>query len=311
MASWIQGLRTANLSKLPGVALAKALSRTRQRTLQLAIPGAPLIIGGVSMLVFVLAAALLAPWLAPSPPSYYDPNQLLASPSRDHPLGTDFLGRDVFSLILFGARPSLEVGIGASVLSSFVGVPLGLISGRMGGRLDFVLMRLIELVMAFPSLVLAMVIAVFLGPGLWTIIIALGIVSTPAVARLIRGQTLAIREREFVLAAVALGATEARIVIHHILPNVAYLVAVQAAITMGGALLTEASLSFLGFGLPPPTPSWGRLLREGASYLPITPWMSISAGFAVFYSVLAFYLLAEGFQRSMSGKRGPISKQKV
>jgi peptide/nickel transport system permease protein len=171
---------------------------------------------------------------------------------------------------------------------------MGLLTGQAGGSVDFALMRAVDLIVVFPAIVLSMVIAVLLGPGLWTVIIALGVVATPGFARLIRGQVLIVREQEYVKAVVALGATELRILVRHLLPNVLHLVAVQSAVTMADALLTEASLSFLGFGIPPPTPSWGRLLREGAAYLDVTPWMSLGAGCAVFVTILAFYLLAGG-----------------
>jgi peptide/nickel transport system permease protein len=244
------------------------------------------------MVLSIVLASVLAPWLSPTTPDAYSSTALLAPPSRSHPLGTDYLGRDLLTQVLYGARLSLKVGAGATVLAGLIGIPMGLLSGQAGGSVDFALMRAVDLIVVFPAIVLSMVIAVLLGPGLWTVIIALGVVATPSFARLIRGQVLIVREQEYVKAVVALGATELRILIRHLLPNVLHLVAVQSAITMADALLTEASLSFLGFGIPPPTPSWGRLLREGTAYLDVSPWMSLGAGCAMFVTILAFYLLA-------------------
>jgi ABC-type dipeptide/oligopeptide/nickel transport system permease subunit len=178
-------------------------------------------------------------------------------------------------------------------------VPWGLVSGFLGGRTDYVLMRLADVVLVFPSLVLALVIRAFLGSGLWNVIIALGVTITPGLARVTRGEVLTLRARDFISAAVATGASTPRILLRHLVPNIVDLVVVLGTAGMGGAILTEASLSFLGFGTPPPAPSWGRMLRDGYAYLLITPWLSLSAGTAIFVAVLGFYLAGEGARRAL------------
>jgi peptide/nickel transport system permease protein len=258
----------------------------------------PLVIGG-GLAGLAVAVALLAPLLAPYDPLAYHPDHTVEGPSWAYFLGTDNLGRDTLSQVIYGARISLTVGTSAVVLGLAAGVPWGLVSGFLGGRVDYVLMRLADLVLVFPSLVLALVIRAFLGPSLLNVIIALGVTITPGLARVTRGEVLTLRERDFVVAAVATGARTSRILVRHIVPNILDLVVVLGTAGMGGAILTEASLSFLGFGTPPPAPSWGRMLREGYAYLLITPWISLSAGVAIFIAVLGFYLAGEGARRAL------------
>jgi peptide/nickel transport system permease protein len=247
--------------------------------------------------------ALLAPLLAPYDPLTYHPDHTLEGPSRVFLLGTDNLGRDTLSQDIYGARISLAVGSAAVLLGIVVGVPWGLVSGFLGGRFDYVLMRLADVALVFPSLVLALVIRAFLGSSLLNVIVALGVTITPGLARVTRGEVLSIRSRDFVVAAVATGASTTRILARHIVPNILDLIVVLGTAGMGGAILTEASLSFLGFGTPPPAPSWGRMLREGYAYLLITPWISLSAGVAIFVAVLGFYLAGEGARRLLHRER--------
>jgi peptide/nickel transport system permease protein len=255
-----------------------------------------LLIGG-GLAAGVVMTALLAPVLSPHDPLAYHPDHTLEGPNQQFLLGTDNLGRDILSQDIYGSRISLAVGFGAVVLGIAGGVPWGLFSGFMGGRADYVMMRLAEMILVFPSLVLALVIRSFLGPSLSNVVIALGVTIVPALARIVRGEVLSIREREFVTAARALGARDPRILLRHVVPNILDLIVVLGTLSMGGAILTEASLSFLGFGTPPPAPSWGRMLREGYSYLLMTPWICLTAGTAIFLTVLGFYLMGEGARR--------------
>ena len=252
---------------------------------------------GACLSAGVIAMALAAPILAPYDPLTIHPDHTLEGPTRAFPLGTDDLGRDNLSQNIYGARLSLIVGVGSVALGTAGGVPWGLGGGLLGGASGYMLMRLADLVLVFPALVLALVIRALLGPGLFNVIFALGVTIMPALARVIRGEVLSLRERDFVTAAVAIGARNSRILVRHIVPNVLELIVVLGTIYMGGAILTEASLSFLGFGAPPPAPSWGRMLRQGYSFLAITPWTSLTAGVAIFITILGFYCAGEGSRR--------------
>lgn len=279
------------------VPVGRLMTRTRR-----VLRNRPLV-AGVCLAGAAVAMALLAPWLAPYDPLAYHPDHTLEGPSRAFLLGTDNLGRDILSEDIYGARISLVVGSAAVVLGLAGGVPWGLVSGFLGGRLDYGLMRLADVALVFPSLVLALVIRAFLGSSLLNVIVALGVTITPGLARVTRGEVLSIRSRDFVVAAVAVGASTPRILLRHIIPNILDLIVVLGTAGMGGAILTEASLSFLGFGTPPPAPSWGRMLREGYAYLLITPWISVSAGVAIFIAVLGFYLAGEGARRLLHRER--------
>jgi ABC-type dipeptide/oligopeptide/nickel transport system permease subunit len=249
--------------------------------------------------------AISAPYIAPYDPLalHANPDHANEPPSRTFLLGTDDLGRDNLSRDIYGARLSLGVGLGAVLVGFAVGLPWGLASGVAGGRVDYGLMRLADVVLVFPGLVLALVIRAFLGASVWSVVVALGVTITPALARIVRGEVLSLRERDFITAAVAVGARRARIIVRHVVPNILDLLAVLGAIYMGGAILTEASLSFLGFGTPPPAPSWGQILQEGYSFLPLTPWPSLSAGVAIFLTVLGFYLAGAGARRALHRER--------
>ena len=248
----------------------------------------------------IVALAVLAPAIAPYDPVRVDPGAVLASPGPAHWLGTDDIGRDLFSRILHGARTSLTLALAAVLVSSLLGSAVALASGYWGGPVDMVLMRIMDGFLAFPGLILALAMISFLGASSLTIVLAVGIVATPGLARITRSQVLIERQRDFVQAATVVGATDARILLRHILPNVASLIVIQASLNLAFAILTEASLSFLGVGVPPPAPTWGTMLRAGYSYLEKAPWVAISPGAAIFLTVLGFNLLGDGLRAVLS-----------
>ena len=258
---------------------------------------------GTLVSMAIVALALLAPLLAPYDPVRVGAGDLLVPPGPAHWLGTDDIGRDLYSRILYGARTSLTLALAAVLVSSVLGSLVALVSGYRGGPIDMVLMRIMDSFLAFPGLILALAMISFLGASNLTIILAVGIVATPGLARITRSQVLIERGRDFVQAATVIGASDSRILLRHILPNVASLIVVQASLNLAFAILTEASLSFLGVGVPPPAPSWGTMLRAGYSYLDKAPWVAIAPGAAIFLTVLGFNLLGDGL-RSVLSPRG-------
>jgi ABC-type dipeptide/oligopeptide/nickel transport system permease subunit len=248
------------------------------------------------LVVLLATGAIVGPRVTPHDPLKTDFSSLLAPPSMTHPLGTDRLGRDLLSRTLYGGRVSLAVGALSILVGMTLGVPVGLVGGYLGGWVDSVLMRVADATLILPSLILAATIALFLGPSLTNVILAIGLVRWPVFARLVRGQVLTIKEREYVLAAHALGAPTSRILRRHVLPNASTVVIVEASLSAGFAMFTEASLSFLGAGVPPPTPTWGGMLREGYSYLELAPWASLVPGGALFLGILAFNFLGDGLR---------------
>jgi peptide/nickel transport system permease protein len=252
-------------------------------------PGGILVLG-------LAGAAVLAPALAPRNPAAQRLEAALTPPSRAYWLGGDEFGRDVLSRVLHGARVSLGVAAGSVAISLTAGTAIGLAAG--GRRwLDAALMRAMDALLAVPSLVLALAVAAALGPGWANAAVAIGLVYVPHFARLVRAQAVALTEREFVAAARALGAGEGRVLIRHVLPNVWPTVAVLASVNAGFAIMWEASLSFLGVGVPPPTPSWGAMLRTGYPYMEHAPWVAIAPGGAIFLAVLGFLTLGDRLQR--------------
>jgi ABC-type dipeptide/oligopeptide/nickel transport system permease subunit len=243
-----------------------------------------------------LVCALLGARVAPYDPLRYDPRATLKGPSGAHLLGTDPLGRDVFSQIIAGSRVSMVVGVLSVVAGLAAGTAIGLVAGVAGGRMADLLMRSMDALLVFPSLILALAITAFLGVSLWNVIGALAVTFIPTFAVLVRGEVLSLREREFITAARALGTRGGRIMWRHLLPNLSDVLLVQASFGVGTAILTEASLSFLGLGVPPPVLSWGRMLREGYSYLLLAPWISIASGAAIFLVVLAFQMVSDGLR---------------
>ena len=247
----------------------------------------------------IVAVALFASWVAPASPIKPDFGNLLRSPSAAHPMGTDDLGRDVLSRVIFGARTALLAGVLSVGIAVLAGLPLGLLSGYYGGRLDDLLMRLTDAMLSFPFLVLALALAAVLGAGLDKALLAIGIVFTPRFIRLARAQVLGEREQNYVEAARAMGVGDGRIIWRHILPNSVSPIVVQASLDMAGAITAEATLSFLGLGTQPPTPSWGSMLNIAQAYLGTAPWMAVWPGLAIFITVLALNLLGDGLREAL------------
>jgi peptide/nickel transport system permease protein len=253
-------------------------------------------IGAVIMAVFVLVA-VFADWIVAYSPLTTNAAMSLAHPSTQHLLGADFMGRDIFSRIVYGARISLAVGIGSTTLGCVLGVILGLASGYIGGWVDLVSQRLVDILQALPLLVLALVMAASLGPSLPNTIIAIAIPLIPYAARVVRSNTLALREQPFVEAAKAVGMSELRIALRHVLPNTLAPLIVLATAQLGSAILTEASLSFLGLGIPEPYPSWGRMLSESAAeYVRTAPWLVVFPGLAISLVVFGTNLLGDALR---------------
>lgn len=250
---------------------------------------------GLFLLVLLILVALLAPLIAPDPISQ-NIAQRLQPPSSTHWLGTDQLGRDVWARVAHGAGISLRVGFGVVILAVVIGVVVGLLAGTLGGAWDNLLMRLTDIFFAFPSLILAMAIAAALGPNLNNTIVAVALVSWPIYARLVRANVLALREREFVEAARALGAPWNRLMLRHLLPNTLTPVFVQASFDVGGAILTAAGLSFIGFGAQPPTPEWGAMVSETRSYIAEAIWAPTAPAIGILLTVLAFNLLGDALR---------------
>ena len=256
------------------------------------------IVGLVIVMLF-LAVTVAAPWIAPYDPVYADFANVLAPPSWTHPFGTDDIGRDILSRVIHGARISLGAGLAPVALALAVGLPLGLLAGYAGGMIDNVLMRAVEVILAFPTLVLALGITAILGPKLSHALLAIGLVFVPNFARLIRGQVLSVRENDFVTAARALGGTDTRVVVQHVLPNCVAPLLVQSSFAISFAILVEAALSFLGLGTQPPTPSWGIMLSQGRGYLEQAPWLGAFPGVAIFITVLGFNLVGDGLRDAL------------
>lgn len=264
---------------------------------------------GLTISALVLLSALAAPILAPYDPNEQDYLAITEPPSTAHLLGTDDIGRDVLSRIIYGSRVSLEVGLIAVGIAAGVGVSLGLVAGYVGGLLDDVIMRLVDAIQAVPNLILALAVTAALGPSIANAMLAIGFVATPGMARLTRGQTLSVREREFIAAARLCGASPLGIMRLHIWPNVTAPIVVQATLLLGSAIVTEAALSFLGVGVQPPTPSWGAMLRTGSQYLEVAPWIGIAPGVAIFLTVLAFNFVGDGFRRALDPRLAGHKRQ--
>jgi peptide/nickel transport system permease protein len=238
----------------------------------------------------VVAVSICAPLLAPYSP-YQSSLELLAEPSSHHLLGTDELGEDILSRLLFGSRISLLIGFGAALIAALLGVPAGLVAGFFGGLTDACISYLINFFVSMPSLVLAVLITAVIGPSLTNLVLVLGFVGWPPMARLVRGQTLAIREKMFIEAARVAGASPTWILWHHVRPNIARLMWSQLSLNIAQAIFTSSSLSFLGLGVPPPEADWGGMVRAGGNYLAINPSMGIAPSAAVAFTILGFYLV--------------------
>lgn len=257
---------------------------------------------GLLLTVALIVVALAAPLLSPYDPNVQDTARRLEPPSKEHVLGLDDLGRDVLSRVIWGARVSLRVGFSVVILASLVGVTLGAISGYFGGTVDVIVMRVCDILLAFPGILLAIALVAVLGPSLNNVVMALAIIGWVGYARLTRGQVLKVREMEYVTAARALGARSPRVIVQHVLPNVINPVIVMATLGLAGAILAEASLSFLGLGVQPPTPSWGAMLTSGRRYLGLANHLAIYPGLAIMLAVMGLNFLGDGLIDALDPK---------
>lgn len=260
---------------------------------------------GAGIILIFSFGAILAPVLSPYDPYEIVLSEQLAPPSAAHPLGQDANGSDILSRLLHGARISLVVGLSVVGLTAVVGILMGLVSGYYGGWVDTLLMRVVDILLAFPGLLLAIALVAVLGPSMRNVVIALAVLGWVSFARLVRGQVLSVREREFVLAARTSGQSDLRIMLVHILPNVLSPVIVQATFGIAGVIISESSLSFLGLGAPPGTPSWGAMLSQGKQVLLDAPHVSIFPGLAIMLVVLAFNFLGDGLRDRLDPRSGP------
>ncbi len=259
-------------------------------------PGAMI---GLALIVLLLLMALTANKIAPQGIDDQSLLMALQSPSKEFPLGTDEFGRDILSRVIYGSRVSLQVGITTTAVAAFLGITLGALAGYYGGWLDYVIQALVDISWAFPTVLMAIFLVAVLGHGLTNLMIAVGVVYWGAFARVVRGQVLSMREWEFVLAARAAGANDIHILLQHILPNIISPVIVMGTLLMGDAILIESTLSFLGLGAQPPTPSWGSILSSGRAYLSIAPWVTTFPGIAIMLTVLGFNLLGDGLRDAL------------
>jgi peptide/nickel transport system permease protein len=262
----------------------------------------PVAMAGLVGLVLLSLSAILAPWLAPYEPTRLDYDHPLTPPSREHWLGTDDLGRDTFSQVLWGGRESLRVGFVGVLIALVGGLSLGLPSGYFGGLVDALLQRLNDILLAFPTILLMLSIVAALGPGLTTIMIALGVALIPNYARLVRASVLSAKHFEYVTAARATGATAVHIMVRHILPNVVGPLIVYTTIALGTAILVTAALSYLGLGAQPPSPEWGAMLNYGRQFIYTAWWMSVFPGLAIAAAVLSVNLLGDGLRDALDPK---------
>lgn len=255
-----------------------------------------MVLAGGVVLFLLAAVALCAPWLAPHDPLRINLPDALLPPSAIYPLGTDLLGRDVLSRLIYGTRISLTIGVLSMGIALLVGAAVGATAGFYGGWIDAVLMRLVDTMLSIPTMFLLLAVIAFVGPSIQIIMVVIGLTSWMGVARLVRAEILSLREREFVLAARVLGASSWRLITTHLLPNAMAPVLVSATLGVGGAILTESVLSYLGLGVQPPMPSWGNILNEGRVALGVAWWLTLSPGLCILVTVLAFNVLGDGIR---------------
>lgn len=257
---------------------------------------------GFIIVSIVLVTGIAAPLLAPFDPYTIDMDNSLLSPSASHPLGTDFFGRDLMSRLIYGARISLLVGVLSRIISVALGTLLGLVAGYFGGRVDGLIMRLADVTLAYPGLLLLIAVMAVVGPSMVSLFIALGIVGWAGVARVIRSQVLSLRERDYVVAIKSLGGSSPAILFRHLLPNCVSQLLVVFSMGLGMAIMAESSLSFLGLGAQPPAPSWGSMISAGLSYLRVKPWLSLAPGLVITITVLGFNLLGDALRDLLDPK---------
>lgn len=282
---------------------ATAVADTPARRAWRALVGRPTAVFGAAVLLVIVALALLAPWVAPFDPLATSWSAVRKAPSAAHWFGTDEVGRDLLSRVIWGGRASLAAGVIAVSIALGIGVPLGMAAGYVGGWFDAVVGRITDAMLAVPFLILAIALAAFLGPSLGNAMIAIGVTATPIFVRLSRGQVLSARAEDWVEAARAVGNPPGRILLRHILPNILPPVMVQATLAIASAIIAEASLSFLGLGQQPPSPSWGSMLNSAQRFLTQAPWMAVFPGMAIFLTVLAFNLFGDGLRDALDPKR--------
>lgn len=256
-------------------------------------------LAGAGVVALLFLVSLLAAVIAPCEPNAINAWSVLSPPSWQHWFGTDELGRDVFSRIIYGARISLKVGFVAVGIAVSIGTVVGLVSGYYSGLVDTVMMRFVDIMLCFPAFFLILAVITIREPSIWNIMIVIGLTGWMGVARLVRAETLSIREMDYIQAARCIGCSDARIIFRHILPNAISPVLVSASLGVGGAILTESALSFLGIGVLPPTPSWGNILTSGKDYIEFAWWLSLFPGLAILVTVLAYNLLGEGIRDAL------------
>jgi peptide/nickel transport system permease protein len=258
-----------------------------------------LAVAGSVVVLLLFAVSLFAPWLAPCDPNAIDLKNVLAPPAAGHLFGTDPLGRDVLSRMIWGAGISLKVGFVATGIAILIGTILGALAGYYGGVADAIIMRFVDIMLCFPTFFLILAVIAILEPSIWNIMIVIGLTGWMGVTRLVRADFIALKERDFVQAARAIGAGDCRIIFLHILPNAMASVLVTATLGVAGAILTESALSFLGIGVQPPTPSWGNILTAGKDNIDIAWWLSLYPGLAILITVLGYNLLGEGIRDAL------------
>ena len=256
-------------------------------------------LAGLIIIVGYIIIAIISPLISPHNPVKQDLNKVILPPSPEHPLGTDQLGRDILSRILWGTRTSLLIGLYAVLLGGFIGVMMGAISGYYGGKVDMIIQRIVDLMLAFPSFLLALALISVLGVGLENVVIAVGVTSIPVFTRLVRASALVIKEQAYIEAAKLMGLSDFKIIINYVLPNSLAPIIVQSTLYMGTAILVAAGLGFLGLGVQPPTPEWGQMLGEASVYIFAAPHMVIFPGLAIFLAVLAFNLVGDGLRDAL------------
>ncbi len=278
------------------------LPNQRRREIARAIKNNKTTLVGIVLTLFILLVALLAPWLAPFDPIHQNISRGDLPPGPVHILGTDSYGRDVLSRILLGARVSLGIALSAVGLAITIGSLVGVIAGYKGGLVDAITIRVIDMLMTFPTIILGLMVLSVLGSGMFNLTLAISVAITPRFARVARGSAIAMRERDYIQAARALGMSDWRIIFVHVLPNITNEILVISTLWTGTAILQEAGLSFIGLGVKPPTPSWGGMIRDGVNQLLNQPWLSIAPGVAIFIVVLAFNMIGDGLRDVMDPK---------
>ncbi len=295
-----QNAASSVVSALPTIPQRRSQSQVGVRAFLARFSTQRLPMFGAVIVLLLILVSVVGPLLLSVSPITQDIEAVLDPPSATHIFGTDELGRDVFARVVYGGRVSLQVGVVAVLIALIIGTTLGLVAGYWGGTwVDNVIMRAIDALLAFPSLVLAIAITAVLGPNLQNAMLAIGIVNIPSFARLVRGQVLTIRPKEFIEAARTLGANDARVILRHVLPNTLGPIVVLVSLRLAFAVLSEASLSFLGLGAQPPTATWGSMLNAGRNFLEREPWVSFFPGIAIFLTVLGFSVIGDGIRDTL------------